>query len=237
EQQWNDDLWWAGNFNNTSETLEGTISLTPGWHRYEALGFEGCCDGPVGWQARAPGGAWQDLSTANFSMRATRCVVTTVSVSVAPVESCSKEPVVTKAVTIISDALGNSSPFALPASVVEYEINVVNEGQRIDDGTLILTDALPEDVKIIVAGANAFRITDGTTASDVSLNWADASSVTDGVSFSTDGVDFSYTPTVDADGADAAITHVRFALAGAMRQRVDGISDPSFRISFQAIVR
>ncbi|MEL7285123.1 MAG: hypothetical protein AAGJ68_11440, partial [Pseudomonadota bacterium] len=73
--------------------------------------------------------------------------------------------------------------------------------------------------------------------SDVSLNWADASSVTDGVSFSTDGVDFSYTPTVDADGADAAITHVRFALTGAMRQRVDGISDPSFRISFQAIVR
>ncbi|MEL7103207.1 MAG: DUF2341 domain-containing protein, partial [Pseudomonadota bacterium] len=44
EEQWNDDLWWANNFNNTTETLEGSIFLNPGWHRYEALGFEGCCD-------------------------------------------------------------------------------------------------------------------------------------------------------------------------------------------------
>lgn len=236
EQQWNDDLWWANNFNNTSETLEGTIALSPGWHRYEALGFEGCCDGPVGWQARAPGGAWQDLSTANFSMRATRCVVTTVSVTTLPVESCSSEPVANKAVTVISDTLGNTSPFALPGSVVGYEISVTNEGQRIDDGTLTITDSLPEDVKLIVTGAGAFSITDGPTASDVTLNWMDAGNGSDGVSFSIDGADFSYTPTLDADGADAAITHVRFALDGAMRQRIDGIADPSFAISFQAIV-
>lgn len=237
EQQWNDDLWWAGNFNNTSETLEGSISLSPGWHRYEALGFEGCCDGPVGWQARAPGGAWQDLSTANFSMRATRCVVTTVSVSTAPAESCSKEPVATKAVSVVSDALGNTSPFALPDSVVEYTIDVTNEGQRIDAGTLTITDTLPDTVKLVVVGASAFQITDGPTASDVALNWIDHSSSSDGVSFSTDGVDFSYTPSPDTDGADAAITHVRFALDGAMRHRIDGVTDPSFAIAFQAIVK
>ena len=237
EEQWNDDLWWANNFNNTAETLEGSISLSPGWHRYEALGFEGCCDGPVGWQARAPGGAWQDLSTANFSMRATRCVVTTVSVSTSPAQSCSKEPVASKAVTVVSDALGSATPFALPGSVIAYDITVTNEGQRLDDGTVMLTDELPADVKLIVTGASAFTLSDGATTSDLTLNWGDAASASDGVSFSTDGVDFTYLPSPDGDGADAAITHVRFDLEGAMRQRIDGASDPSFTVSFQAIVK
>ncbi|MEL7032864.1 MAG: CCXG family PEP-CTERM protein [Pseudomonadota bacterium] len=237
EEQWNDDLWWANNFNNTTETLEGSIFLNPGWHRYEALGFEGCCDGPVGWQGRAPGGAWQDLSTANFSMRATRCVVTTVTVTTNPAQSCSKEPVASKSVTVISDELGNASPFALPGSVIAYDITVANEGQRLDDGTVMLTDELPNNVKLIVTGASAFTITDGATASDLTLNWVDATNLSDGVSFSTDGSNFSYVPTPDGSGADSAITHVRFELEGAMRQRVDGISDPSFTISFQAIVK
>ncbi|MEM9180011.1 MAG: CCXG family PEP-CTERM protein [Pseudomonadota bacterium] len=237
EEQWNDDLWWANNFNNTAETLEGSISLSPGWHRYEALGFEGCCDGPVGWQARAPGGAWQDLSTANFSMRATRCVVTTVTVSTGPAQSCSKEPVANKVVTIVSDELGSASPFALPGSVIAYDITVTNEGQRLDDGTVMLTDELPADVKLIVTGASAFTLSDGATASDLTLNWVDSASPSDGVSFSTDGTDFTYTPSPDTDGADAAITHVRFDLDGAMRQRMDGVSDPSFTVSFQAIVK
>ncbi|MEO0607350.1 MAG: CCXG family PEP-CTERM protein [Pseudomonadota bacterium] len=236
EAQWNDDLWWANNFNNTAETLEGTISLVPGWHRYEALGFEGCCDGPVGWQARAPGGPWQDLSTANFSMRATRCVVTTVTVSTGAAQSCSTEPRASKQVTIASDPFGSASPFAVPGAIVSYELAVTNEGQRLDDGTVVLTDDLPINVKLIVVGANAFEFIDGATPSDLALNWVDAANLSDGVSFSTDGSSFDYVPIPDADGADAAITHVRFALTGAMRQRIDGVSDPSFSISFQAIV-
>ena len=237
EQQWNDNLWWAGNFNNAAQVLEGTIALDAGWHRYEALGFEDCCDGAVGWQARAPGGSWQDMSTANFSMRATRCVVTTVSVSTSPAQSCSKEPVASKAVTVVSDALGSATPFALPGSVIAYDITVTNEGQRLDDGTVMLTDELPADVKLIVTGASAFTLSDGATTSDLTLNWGDAASASDGVSFSTDGVDFTYLPSPDGDGADAAITHVRFDLEGAMRQRIDGASDPSFTVSFQAIVK
>ncbi|MEP1145239.1 MAG: CCXG family PEP-CTERM protein [Henriciella sp.] len=236
EEQWNDDLWWANNFNNTAETLEGSINLAPGWHRYEALGFEGCCDGPVGWQAQAPGGPWQDLSTANFSMRATRCVVTSVSVSVAPATSCSLEPNAAKSVAIISDPMGTPSPRALPGSVVEYAISITNAGQKLDDGTVTITDELPSDVKLIVSGATAFEFSDGATSSDLSLNWVDPGNTGDDVSFSTDGVDFFYDPIVDGDGADEAITHVRFALQGAMRQHVDGTTDPSFAVSFRAIV-
>ena len=237
EQQWNDNLWWAGNFNNAAQVLEGTIDLDAGWHRYEALGFEDCCDGAVGWQARAPGRAWQDMSTANFSMRATRCVSTNVSVSTGAPQSCSAEPDVEKAVTVISDPVGSTSPFALPGSVVEYAISVTNDGQRLDSGSVIITDALPADVRLVVSGASAFELVDGATSSDVSLNWGGPASTTDGVEFSTDGVTFSYAPSVDADGADPAITHVRFTLDGAMRQRIDTSPDPSFSIRFQAIVQ
>ena len=237
EQQWNDDLWWAGNFANTAETLEGTIALDAGWHRYEALGFEGCCDGLVGWQARAPGGTWQDMSTSNFSMRATQCVSTNVTLSTAAPQSCSAEPNVEKAVTIVSDPVGSLSPFALPGSVVEYTIDVTNDGQRLDDGTVTITDNLPEDIKLIVLGASAFELVDGSTSSDLSLNWGGPTSAVDGVQFSTDGTNFSYTPSADGDGADAAITHVRFELDGAMRQRIDTQPDPSFTIRFRAIVK
>lgn len=236
EQQWNDDLWWANNFINTTETLEGSISLTPGWHRYEALGFEGCCDGRVAWQARAPGGPWQDLSTANFSMRATRCVVTTVTVLTNPGESCSTQPVAEKSVAIVSDPIGSSSAFALPGSIVEYTIEVTNVGQRLDDGSVSLTDRLPADVKLIVSGADAFQLVDGPVPSDLSLNWINANSASDGVSFSVLGTDFDYSPTVDGSGADAAIRHVRFDLDGAMRQRIDNLQDPSFAIRFRAVV-
>ena len=237
EAQWNDDLWWAGNFNDAPQVLEGTISLDEGWHRYEALGFEGCCDGPVGWQARAPGGSWQDMSTANFSMRASQCVSTNATVATSAPQSCSAEPNVEKAVAVISDPVGSLSPFALPGAIVEYTIDVTNDGQRLDNGSVSITDNLPEDVKLIVAGSGAFELVDGSTTSHLSLNWGGASSATDGVSFSTDGVNFTYTPSVDADGADEAITHVRFDLDGAMRQRIDTAPDPSFAIRFRAVVK
>ncbi|MEL6693370.1 MAG: CCXG family PEP-CTERM protein [Pseudomonadota bacterium] len=237
EQQWNDDLWWAGNFANSTEVLEGTIALDAGWHRYEALGFEGCCDGPVGWQARAPGGAWQDMSTSNFSMRATQCVTTTVTLATAAPQSCSAEPDVLKAVTVVSDPVGSLSPFALPGSVVEYTIDVTNDGQRLDNGTVSITDNLPADIKLIVSGASAFELVDGSTSSDLSLDWVGPTSMTDGVRFSTDGTNFNHVPSVDGDGADEAITHVRFDLDGAMRQRIDTLPDPSFTIRFRAIVK
>ncbi len=237
EEQWNDDLWWANNFANTGETLEGSITLAPGWHRYEALGFEGCCDGPVGWQAKAPGGPWQDLSTSNFSMRATRCVVTTVTVGVGSSESCSAQPDASKSVSIISDIFSNPSPYALPGSVVEYELSVTNIGQELDDGTVVLTDALPPDVKLLLSGASAFVFTDGATSSDLSMSWTNASDMADSVSFSTDGSTFGHTPILDGDGADETITHVRFSLSGAMRRHVDGVTDPSFTIRFRVLVK
>ncbi|MEL6244614.1 MAG: CCXG family PEP-CTERM protein [Pseudomonadota bacterium] len=235
ESQWTDDLWWAGNFANTAETLEGSIYLEPGWHRYEALGFEGCCDGPVGWQAQAPGGPWRDMSSTNFSLRATRCIVSSVSVTIQTPESCSTTPNAIKTATLISDPLGTPAAYALPGSVVEYAIEVTNTGTPPDAGSIVLTDTLPGDVKLIVSGANAFEFTDGTQVSGLTFSWGGPASTADSVSFSRDGVDFTVEPAPAGDLADDTITHVRFSPSGSMNPSVDGTT-PSFTVRFRTIV-
>lgn len=237
EEDWNDDLWWAGNYNNTAETLSGSIYLDEGWHRYEAMGFEGCCDGAVGWQARAPGGNWLDMSSTNFAIRGSRCVVTTATVTPSVTETCSGDPTAAKSVQIVSDPLGSASPFAIPGSVVEYELFVENEGQEISSDSVVLTDQLPSETSLIVEGATAFELVDGGTPSGLTLDWQGFASLTDDVEFSTDGSNFNYIPVPDGLGADDAITHVRFSPSGTMTAFADGVAAPSFYIRFQAVVQ
>ena len=76
EEAWNDDLWWANNFNNTNETLEGSVTLGVGWHNLELIGFEGCCDGGTSVQFQSPAvpGTWRTWSTANIDIRSERCL-------------------------------------------------------------------------------------------------------------------------------------------------------------------
>lgn len=232
EEQWNDDLWWANNYANTAETLEGSITLPAGAHRYEALGFEGCCDGPTGFQARSPGGAWQDLSSTNFDLRAAQCILPGVTVTVGAPQSCGTTLDATKTVSLLSDTEGSSNPYALPGSDIAYDITVTNPGQSIDAGTIVLTDALPPQIAINVSSPGAFTFTDGANASGLSLNYAGPASTTDGVEFSTDGTDFSYTPT---GPVDAAVTHVRFRPTGTFNPN-DGGNQPSFTIRIQAVL-
>lgn len=228
EEDWNDDLWWAGNYANTAETLQGNIALTPGWHRYEALGYEGCCDGAVGFQARAPGGAWQDLSSANFSIRGAQCVNLTATVNIASAQSCTTN--LTLAKTVAVDA-SSATDFYIPGSVVRYDIVVENPGQRVDPTTLVLTDAFPAEVALMVSGSGAFAFTDGATPSGLSLPYDGPASPTDSVEFSTDGTDFSYSPT---DPVDPAVTHVRFRPTGTLNPSV-GNASPSFTISILGV--
>lgn len=223
EEQWNDDLWWANNYGNTNETLEGTIDLPEGWHRYEALGFEGCCDGPTGFQAQAPGGPWQDLSSTNFSLRASRCISTTVTVAKATSESCSTNLDAVK--TLAIDA---SSPtdYFIPGAIVRYDLNVTNPGQRVDAGTIALTDVFPPDVTLMTAGTGVFEFTDGPIASGLGVSYGGPTDMSDNVQFSTDGLDFTHAPSAPFD---PTVTHVRFVPTGVFNPNDSG-DEPSFTI-------
>ncbi len=230
EEQWNDDLWWAGNFNNTNETLEGAITLPPGWHRFEALGFEGCCDGGVGFQARAPGGAWQDLSSSNFALRGAQCINESVTVAVGAAAGCSTTLTASKSVTIDS-----SSPFQLatPGAIMRYEIAVSNPGQAVDAASIVLTDVFPSDVALVVTGADAFAFSDAPTTSGLTFTYGGPEDTTDSVEFSTDGVDFSYIPSTPSD---STVTHIRFRPTGTFNPNNAG-AIPAFTITILGEVR
>lgn len=230
EEQWNDDLWWAGNYANTAETLEGSITLPVGWHRYEALGFEGCCDGPTGFQARAPGGAWQDLSSANFPLRGAQCINPTATVTIGAHESCSSELDASKSVEIDSSS---PSPYAIPGAIVRYDLNVSNPGISIDSNTLNLTDVYPDDVALITSGAGAFAFTDGPFPSGLGFTYGGPADLTDSVEFSIDGTDFTYVPSTPTD---IDVTHVRFQPSGVLNPN-DAGDQPSFTISILGEVR
>ena len=223
EEQWNDDLWWANNYGNTAETLEGTVFLPEGWHRYEALGFEGCCDGPTGFQAMAPGGAWQDLSSTNFSLRASRCVATTVSVAKASSESCSAT--LDAAKTIEIDASSPTTYF-IPGAIIRYDLDVSNPGQSVDAGTIALTDIFPADVSLMTSGAGVFQFDDGPIASGLGFTYGGPTDASDTVEFSTDGTDFLYAPSAPFDDT---VTHVRFVPTGVFNPN-DAGDRPSFSI-------
>ena len=224
EEDWNDDLWWAGNFNNTAETLSGGITLPAGWHRYEALGFEGCCDGPVGFQARAPGGPWQDLTSANFALRGAQCIATTASVVVDPVESCASELLLD--LQVDTDP-GSSSPFFIPEGQVRYVLEVTNPGQVVDDSTVVLTQAFPSELGLVTAGPGVFEFVDGAVASGLTFSYLGPANTTDSVEFSIDGTNFNYVP---SGPADMNVTHIRFTMGGAMAPNVAG-QQPSFAIT------
>lgn len=230
EEDWNDDLWWANNYANTGETLEGTVTLSPGWHRYEALGFEGCCDGATGFQAQAPGGAWQDLATANFVMRGAQCVNLTSAVNVAAAESCSTDLVLSKTVAVDTNS---ESKLSVPGSTVRYDITVNNPGQSVDPATLVLTDVFPSDVALVVTGADAFVFTEGATPSGMGFSYSGPTSLSDSVEFSIDGTNFTYQP---SSPVDDSVTHIRLRPTGTLNPNNSG-AIPSFSISILGVIR
>ncbi|MEM7259965.1 MAG: CCXG family PEP-CTERM protein, partial [Pseudomonadota bacterium] len=73
DERWNDDLWWALNWNN-ADVLVGSIFLQSGYHHIEALGYEGCCDGTVNVQYRsAASTVWRDLDNDNLPLYGRSC--------------------------------------------------------------------------------------------------------------------------------------------------------------------
>lgn len=78
-------LWWDQNWDSVNhdppQVLEGQITLTPGLHVLEVLGFEDCCDGPTRIEYRRPGGSYLTFATSNIQIPQPSCTGTSVLVS------------------------------------------------------------------------------------------------------------------------------------------------------------
>ena len=151
--------------------------------------------------------------------------------------------VLTKQMLTISDPVNLTvNPKAIPGSVVEYSITIVNQGAgKVDADTIFIVDPIPGDACMIVddiagAGSGPVLFEDGAPASDLSYSFLSLGSPADDVAFSNDGgLTYNYTPTPDASGCDASVTHLDINPTGQFAADT-GSGSPSVTFRFRVQV-
>lgn len=238
QERWQQDLWWGNNWNNTSEILIGSTSLTSGYHRLEIIGAEKCCDGNLTVQFKKPGGNWATFSTNQIDIRSRSCPINLPSVSVNLLSSNLPSLTLISNVDVITDAIAGSGPErALTGSTMNYQYTVTNNSNAtVQQDTLSIAIPIPANTKLKVDSAS---FNDGSSGNESGLtfSYTSAGDNNDDIEFSTDGSNFNYDPTanIDSEGADPAITHIRLKLKG--RINCAAGNNPTFNSSLQLIVK
>ena len=158
----------------------------------------------------------------------------------------------TKTINVISDPINDTTnPKAIPGALISYTINAINTGRgKSDDNSIVLQDEIPVNSELFVGdlactdrgpgsgiGPVCYQDTVAPNQSGLTYNYAGIISAIDDVSFSTDGIDFSYAP-VDTGGFDSNIRYIRITPAGFFNKvTIDGSGDPvnqpEFNFSYQ----
>jgi uncharacterized repeat protein (TIGR01451 family) len=216
QEAWNDDLWWSGSFTNTAEILQGTVNLAAGRNFVVTYGSEGCCEGASSMQLQRPGSTtWLDLNTTNFTLVAPSCPVS--NVVTARVADSTSLAVRKTSATRADPFNSTTNPKAIPGARVRYTIRLTNGGsaQIVDTNSLVVIDRVPTNTSLVVAdiaGPNSGPVSfiDGSPSSGITYSFSNLSSPSDDLAFSNDGgATFAYTPSPDANGVDANVTHIR----------------------------
>ncbi len=145
---------------------------------------------------------------------------------------------VAKNVVTLSDPGGGSLPKSLPGAHLEYDVRVVNLGPDATDAdSLVLVDDVPAETAICVdpictctapcTPGDPVAFDDSASPVPTGLTFTYASDVT----YSIDGVDYSYVPVPDGAGFDAAVRFVRVN-PGGMMAAPDTAGDPEFRLRY-----
>lgn len=107
-------------------------------------------------------------------------------------------------------------PLTIPGARVAVRIDIENNGaESLDDGSLTISVPVPPGAALLVGGGGErFELEPGH---GLSLEYRTAADAGDDVEFSDDGgANFTYAPSPAADGADPAVTHVRFRCGGSL---------------------
>lgn len=126
------------------------------------------------------------------------------------------------ALTVYDPFNTTTNPKAIPGSWVDYTITAENGGKGdVDNESLVITEPLPADVDLFVgdlgvpaSGPVEFTDGSGAAASGLTFVYGGLTDLTDDVEFSTDGVDYTFVPTPDADGFDSAVRYIRMNPSG-----------------------
>lgn len=212
---------------SSTKTFEKVIELVDnesiGWWQLEVTGYEGNEQAPE-----------QVIHTSSTSFR-----ITPFLPSIA----------LNKSINVITDPInGATNPKAIPGAELQYTINAVNSGRgKSDDGSIILQDEIPVNSELFVGdltcpnrgpgtGVGPVCFIDGNNPNESGLtyNFVALDDLTDGISFSIDGTDFSYEPVDSGDGYDAAIRYIRINPVGEYNNQPKNSSvEPEFNFSYQ----
>ena len=131
--------------------------------------------------------------------------------------------VLQKSLLTVFDPVNNTTnPKAIPGSYVDFTLTATNSGAgSVDADTFVITDPVPDNVALFVgdlgaAGSGPVEFTDGAGAasSGMTFSFVSLADLSDDVDFSTDGIDWTYVPTPDANGFDAAVRFIRVIPSG-----------------------
>ena len=143
------------------------------------------------------------------------------------------ELLVTKSSRIVSDGVSGSNPKALPGALAEYTVTVSNRGYAATTAnSVVVTDVLPPRFAPMVTAlyGPAVTFTNGSVSSGLNFGPVGYSNAPGGNS------GFTYTPVAAANGADAAVTGMRFAPSGAMNGTTSLGQYPSFTIRYIGLI-
>lgn len=152
--------------------------------------------------------------------------------------------VVTKSVAVVADQVSTLNPKALPGSTIDVSLTVDNPNTILSGnvvGQVKIVDTIPVYLKLQVtdysaAGAGPVEFNDGSLlgtgliGSNLSLSYKGLTDSTDGVEFSTDGINWTYQP-VSTGGYDANVRAIRVTMTG--------LQAPSsrFRLRYRTMLR
>ena len=125
----------------------------------------------------------------------------------------------TKTITNVADEFNATGGYSIPGAVVRYLITTTAGGTgTVDANSVVVSDPIPANTKLCVAVDASVPVV--CTAADVPTYAVGTSGLTSAtLEYSTNNgttwIDWTTTPpTADADGADTAVTDVRYTTAG-----------------------
>lgn len=160
---------------------------------------------------------------------------------------------ITKTVDVIYDPVNGTKsptvfPKAIPGAEIVYTINATNTGRGASDNNSIkLQDEIPDNSELYIGnltclnrgpgtGNGPICFEDGTTPNESTLtfNFDSLDATTDHISFSQDGIDFSYEPVDAGDGYDPSIRFIRIFPSGEFKKSdKNNTYSPEFTFSYQ----
>lgn len=133
---------------------------------------------------------------------------------------------------------GTTNPKLIPGARAAYTVTIANPNAfALTGDSIVVTDPTPANLQLYVGNISGVsggpvRFQNGGTSSALTYTFTSLASQTDDVDFSNNnGTSWTYVPTLNAAGADAAVTHIRIRPKGAMA------ANSSFSLIFGYVVK